>query len=134
MRHAVDHAGTRNRRLTAKALIGLALAIGAMSPATAEDVAGFKLRSGPPWDCPPQLQNNGNAINCVAVIVINKDGTFATCPCNLHGAGHSTQSTEGWTVKIDSTVVIQKLVPPNYGGTDPCVTYTIGGVPQKICW
>jgi hypothetical protein len=113
------------------ALLAGSLAIGGTTTAMAEGARGeFGLAAGPPWNCPPALQSQ--AANCVAAFVLSKDMSWQVCPCNLHGASESTMPIPpDWTATT-YTQEITKWKPPT--GSDPCVTYTIGGVLKQICW
>jgi hypothetical protein len=98
--------------------------------------------AGPPFDCHANFQ--AQARKCVAVIVINNDMTYDTCACDMHefppGSGNKPHFDNNplppnWVMKgTPDNVTITKWVPPNYTGTDPCTTYIIAGVPQKVCW
>lgn len=130
MRQKLDRAGPR-RDAARVGILAIALGLAAAAPAVAaEETADFILAAGPPWNCPPALQ--AQAANCVVAFVLSKDMTIEACPCNQHGANFSTMPIPSNWTQTTYPLSITKWKPPT--GTDPCVTYTIGGVPQKICW
>jgi hypothetical protein len=108
---------------------GLGLALG-VAPAAAQGSSELAARAGPAWNCPPALQSQ--AANCVAAFVVDKEMGLQVCPCDRNGAGFSDMPIPGDWTSTTYTQSITKWKPPT--GTDPCITYTIGGVLKQICW
>jgi hypothetical protein len=129
MRHDSKHMTTGRGGCALALAAGLALAVG-VPEAAAQGRSQFAPAAGPAWNCPPALQSQ--AANCVAAFIVDKDMRMQVCPCDRHGAGFSTMPIPSDWTQTTYPLEITKWRPAK--GTDPCMTYTIGGVLQQICW
>ena len=118
------HVGNTDGWRPGRALLILAGAVVAVCAGAAGAAAQ------PPWKCPPALQSH--AANCVAAFVLGKDMSLEVCPCDQHGADFSNmQIPPNWTSTVLDLEITKWKAPTD---PDPCITYTINGNPQKICW